>query len=209
VHAAIVPVLVGLSIGAALIAIGDDSAELYLLATISGAIFGDLARRARREQPSGGSDPTDVAIALGFFAIIGAGAVDLGGADRAAGTVTEWLARAAATVVILAGLALRAASVRALGSAYSVRLRTRAEQPLIHSGPYRFVRHPNYAALLIVACGIAVGLRSPLALTVTFLVWLPIVIVRITREERLLIARFGDRYREYCGRTSRLVPGIY
>jgi len=208
VHPAIVAVLVGLSTGAALVAIGDDTAEVYLLATISGAIFGDLARRARLEQPSGASDPTDMAIALGFLTIVGAGAFDLGHAGEG-GMRAEWATRALATIVILLGVALRAASLRALGGAYSVRLGTRAEQRLVRDGPYRFVRHPNYTALLIVACGIALGLRSPLALAATFLVWLPIVIVRIVREERLMVARFGDGYREYCQRTARLVPLVY
>jgi protein-S-isoprenylcysteine O-methyltransferase Ste14 len=71
------------------------------------------------------------------------------------------------------------------------------------------VRHPNYAALLIVACGIALGLASPLALAATFMLWLPIVIVRIVREERMLVERFGDPYLDYRRRTWRLVPGFH
>ncbi|WP_369804274.1 isoprenylcysteine carboxylmethyltransferase family protein [Chitinophaga sp. MD30] len=32
---------------------------------------------------------------------------------------------------------------------------------------------------------------------------------RIRTEEAALLAAFGDSYRDYCQRTSRLIPGIY
>jgi protein-S-isoprenylcysteine O-methyltransferase len=168
VHSAVVSWLVGVLTGGAILAIGDGGHELYLLAGISGAVFGDLARRARRERLSGPNDST-----------------------------------------ILAGVRLRAVSVRALGANYAVRLGTRRDQALVRHGPYRLVRHPNYASLLIIACGIALALASPLALVATFTLWLPIVVLRIVREERMLVERFAERYREYRRGTWRLVPGLY
>jgi protein-S-isoprenylcysteine O-methyltransferase Ste14 len=39
--------------------------------------------------------------------------------------------------------------------------------------------------------------------------WLPIVVVRIAREERMLGERFGRAYIDYQERTWRLVPGLY
>jgi protein-S-isoprenylcysteine O-methyltransferase len=90
-----------------------------------------------------------------------------------------------------------------------MRVATHRDHVLVQHGPYRLIRHPNYTALLIIACGIALGLASPLAWAATFTLWLPIVIVRIVREERMLVERFGDAYREYRRRSWRLVPGIH
>ena len=208
-HSAVVPWLVGVVIGGAILAIGDGGHELYLLAGISGAVFGDLARRAWRERLSGRNDSTDLGISLGFFGIVAAGAFDLGRAGNEAWDAAEWWAHGLGALAILAGVRLRAVSVRALGPNYAVRLGTSRDQALVRHGPYRLIRHPNYAALLIVACGIALALASPLALVATFTLWLPIVVLRIVREERMLVERFGERYREYRRGTWRLVPGLY
>jgi protein-S-isoprenylcysteine O-methyltransferase Ste14 len=35
------------------------------------------------------------------------------------------------------------------------------------------------------------------------------VLLRIPREEALLIETFGDDYRSYMTRTKRLIPGIW
>ena len=208
-HSLIVPGLVAASCGATILLIGGLSEEIYVLASLCGAIFGDLARRAQRERSVGCGDSTDFATALGFMAILAAAAFDLGRDEALSWDGARWLAHGAAFVVILAGLGLRAASLRALGAGYAVRLQTHAEQTLVRSGPYRVIRHPNYAALCIIACGIAFGLQSPLALAVACAVWLPLVMLRIAREEQMLVARFGEAYRDYRRGTWRMLPGVY
>jgi len=32
---------------------------------------------------------------------------------------------------------------------------------------------------------------------------------RVAREERLMLEIFGDEYRAYMSRTSRIIPGVY
>jgi len=73
-------------------------------------------------------------------------------------------------------------------------------------GPYRWVRHPQYAGFLLFLAGSV--LNWP---TLPTLVTLPILVgvyLRLARaEERESIAAFGDHYRAYMARTSRFVPG--
>ena len=121
----------------------------------------------------------------------------------------EWVLRIVGTTVIAAGVILRRSAARSLGSSFAVRLGTRGDQRLVDSGPYRWIRHPNYAGLLLVAIGTALGLASPSALATTIGLWLPIVVVRIRREERMLDERFGRAYGNYQERTWRLLPGLY
>ena len=79
----------------------------------------------------------------------------------------------------------------------------------MQTGPFRILRHPSYASLLLVALGTAVSVESTLAVAVTLLVWLPAVLLRLAHEEGVLARRFGGAYEHYARRTWRLVPGLF
>jgi protein-S-isoprenylcysteine O-methyltransferase Ste14 len=202
------PWLVAATVAAAILAIGGARLDVGALALVSSAAFGDLVRRAVREPAVAAKDPTDLASSLAFLAILLAAAFDLG---RSAGAERRLLSvmPLAGFGIIAAGLVLRSRAAGSLGASFAVRLAVREDQALIDSGPYRRIRHPNYAALLLVAIGTSLSLWSPWALAATFCVWLPVVLVRIAREERMLLARFDGAYRAYMQRTWRLIVGIY
>jgi protein-S-isoprenylcysteine O-methyltransferase Ste14 len=80
------------------------------------------------------------------------------------------------------------------------------EGGLVTSGPYRFIRHPIYAAAL---CFIWAGVLSHFS-EENFLLgsvaaagaWL-----RMHAEERLLVVRYPD-YSDYARRTKRIIPSL-
>ncbi len=80
------------------------------------------------------------------------------------------------------------------------------EGPLMMTGPYRFVRHPMYAAALLLIWASALGHFSAITLTIAIIVTME-VIIRITTEEEFLRARFPG-YVEYSLRTKRLIPFV-
>ncbi len=206
-RAALASAMAGVGAASAIVLAGGIDLEVAVLAAIGGLAFGDLARRACRESAMPRSDATDLATSLAFLGILVAAAFDIG---RAAGSGRgDWLARAAGLPIIAAGLALRARAVEALGANWGVRLGVRKDQAFVDAGPYRSIRHPNYTGLMLVACGTAVSLWSPLAFAAAVFLWLPIVLLRITREEHLMLERFGAQYRTYMSRTWRLVVGLY
>jgi methyltransferase len=49
----------------------------------------------------------------------------------------------------LAAQGLRYAAIRALGERWSVRILVLPGEPLVRRGPYRFLRHPNYLAVVV------------------------------------------------------------
>ena len=49
----------------------------------------------------------------------------------------------------LSAQALRVAAIRALGERWSVRIWVIPGAPLVRSGPYRYLRHPNYLAVVV------------------------------------------------------------
>jgi len=78
------------------------------------------------------------------------------------------------------------------------------EAKLVTSGPYRFIRHPMYSAVLLGMLGITINIGS----WIGYIIWLVLVIdftVKLRFEEKLLIEKFSE-YREYMKRTSRLLP---
>jgi protein-S-isoprenylcysteine O-methyltransferase Ste14 len=77
---------------------------------------------------------------------------------------------------------------------------------LVTSGPYRFLRHPIYAAILYFVWA---GVLTHLGLTNLLLAGIATAAtaVRIVAEERLLVASYPD-YRDYASRTRRVVPFV-
>ncbi len=79
---------------------------------------------------------------------------------------------------------------------------------VMRDGPYRFVRHPRYVALLISRISFSLALASPLAWLST-LGWLWLILRRIRFEEAHLHELFGAEYDAYAAATARLIPGVY
>ncbi len=78
---------------------------------------------------------------------------------------------------------------------------------LVAHGPYRWIRHPMYAAVLLLTGAAAVVAARPLA-GLVWAVLLAVLLVKAGLEERWLAAHHAG-YAAYCGRTRRLLPGLY
>ncbi len=160
---------------------------------------------------AGRADRTDDRGSLRWFAII----LPLGWfvAFALAGRPSAFFGNAAiyciGLALIAAGQLLRWWSIATLGRFFTVNVAIRAEHYLINSGPYRYVRHPAYAAVLLVHVGAALCLGNALSLIALTLPLIATLMNRMRVEEEVLVAGLGQTYREYMRRTKRLVPGIY
>jgi len=59
----------------------------------------------------------------------------------------------AGIVIFAAGEGVRVWAKVALGRYFTYTVQTSSDQPVITSGPYRFVRHPSYTGILLIASG--------------------------------------------------------
>jgi protein-S-isoprenylcysteine O-methyltransferase Ste14 len=79
---------------------------------------------------------------------------------------------------------------------------------LATGGPFRFMRHPIYMGLNLLALGTAIWIPTPI-LWASLLLMLVGSDLRGRAEEKLLTKVFRATYSDYCNRTSRFLPGIY
>jgi protein-S-isoprenylcysteine O-methyltransferase Ste14 len=82
---------------------------------------------------------------------------------------------------------------------------TRRDAYFVHHGPYRFVRNPMYTGILMVGMSLGLALGTWL-LPVMAILMFTLLALRTRTEEKYLIERFGDQYREYMKRVGRFVP---
>ncbi|HEX4401471.1 MAG TPA: isoprenylcysteine carboxylmethyltransferase family protein [Galbitalea sp.] len=126
----------------------------------------------------------------------------------------EWLALGGwhlitGEVIAWAGLGIRIWSIVVLGRSFRLTVEVDSDQAIVDRGPYRWVRHPSYTGLLILAIGFGIALGNWVSLVI-LIVLPPIVILRRIRvEEAQLIAVLGQPYVDYSKRTKRLVPGVW
>ena len=77
---------------------------------------------------------------------------------------------------------------------------------LVTDGPFRYVRHPIYAAYIFLVCpAVVIAVASWPGLSIPFVAY-GLYRLLIPREEARLEAVFGDEYRDYRRRVGGIVP---
>jgi protein-S-isoprenylcysteine O-methyltransferase Ste14 len=107
----------------------------------------------------------------------------------------------------LAGFALAAWARRHLGRNWSGAIAAKEGHVLVRTGPYRFVRHPIYSAMLLMFVGPALiggAWHGLLGLSlISYAYWR-----KIRLEEAVLRQTFGEEYDAYVRQSSAVVPGL-
>jgi len=110
-----------------------------------------------------------------------------------------------ALVCALLGQALRYSAVSALGRRWNVRIIVWPLAEPVATGPYRFVRHPNYLAVGIELAAIPLVHGAFLTALVFSIGNVIVLSVRIREEERAL----GERYAETFRDRPRFIPRFF
>jgi protein-S-isoprenylcysteine O-methyltransferase Ste14 len=94
-----------------------------------------------------------------------------------------------------------------LGRNWSSKVVVKEDHALIRTGPYRLIRHPIYAGMLLALSGSAIAvaeLRGFLALLFAFIG----VLFRVRAEETRMTQTFPE-YTDYKRHSSALLPGVF
>jgi protein-S-isoprenylcysteine O-methyltransferase Ste14 len=106
----------------------------------------------------------------------------------------------ASYVLIFAGFVL-------LAKSWGILYEAQRRHELAASGPYAYIRHPQYLGFILIMLGFLV--QWPTLIT---LIMFPILVYMYTRlarrEEREVIAEFGDQYTRYASGTPAFFPRL-
>jgi protein-S-isoprenylcysteine O-methyltransferase Ste14 len=103
-------------------------------------------------------------------------------------------------ILILCGFIL-------LSAAWKVLYEAQRTGTLAVSGPYAYVRHPQYDGFILIMLGFL--LQWPTLVTLIMFPILVFMYVRLARhEEREVLAEFGEKYRRYMLSTPAFLPRL-
>lgn len=94
-----------------------------------------------------------------------------------------------------------------LGNHWSTHLKLRENHELVTTGPYKRIRHPMYVVLFFFITAIALATASLLVTALNILLII-VFYARISKEEQMMIQKFGNRYRDYMKHTGRFIPKL-
>lgn len=95
-----------------------------------------------------------------------------------------------------------------LGLNFNTTLHVREGHTLVTHGPYQWVRHPMYTALLMLTISWLLVVANWLAGVPWLISLLVIIVNRVSAEEDVMLEQFGAEYQAYMRRTGRFLPRI-
>ena len=110
-------------------------------------------------------------------------------------------------ILFLVGITYRLWAIKTLGKYYSHIVREVDAHKIVDSGPYKHIRHPAYAGMILANLGVVIFFFNFITLILFLLVLIPAIILRIIIEEKTLF-RIGG-YVEFAQNRQRLIPGIW
>ena len=115
-----------------------------------------------------------------------------------------WLGAAGVGIWLLTNV-LRFWVIRTLAGHWNTQVVDSTRLGVISSGPYRWVRHPNYVAVFFEMIAIPLIHSAWFTLLVTTVAHVLVLRLRVRSEEKVLLADPG--YREAMGGKPRFLPG--
>ena len=141
-----------------------------------------------------------IALMLGFFLSF----VKAGSFPRGA----QLPAFVLGVALMILGSLLRRWCFRTLGQYFTGDVKASADQPVIRTGPYRFVRHPSYTAGIMMFTGIGLALGSWFSFLLITIASIATYWYRVTIEERALLGTIGEQYASFMKERKRFIPYI-
>ena len=109
--------------------------------------------------------------------------------------------------IFLAANIVRWWVIRTLGDHWNVQVMDSTSLGVITSGPFRFVRHPNYAAVFAEMIALPLIHTAWITALVGAIGHIAVLARRLSTEERVLFA--NPAYRAAMSNKPRFLPGLF
>jgi protein-S-isoprenylcysteine O-methyltransferase Ste14 len=179
----------------------DTTYSIWIISELFGAVLIPRLRqrgatRVRRDRGSGALVILTVFLSISIAFSFGYAGV---------GMLPDW-AYYLGVFLMLLGVLVRQYAIAILGRFFSLTVQIVEDHKVVEKGPYRFVRHPSYAGVLITFIGLGLAVQSLGALLLLLVVFGVSFGYRMYVEERTLLSELGQDYASYMKRTKRLIP---
>jgi protein-S-isoprenylcysteine O-methyltransferase Ste14 len=96
-----------------------------------------------------------------------------------------------------------------LGKNWFVSVQFREGHTLVTRGVFRHMRHPMYASQWLWGIAQTLLLQNWIAGLIGLVGFIPMYLLRVPSEERMMLEHFGEAYRSYMKRTGRVFPRLW
>ena len=100
-------------------------------------------------------------------------------------------------VLFISSIILRHKAIRALCDEWSLGIEISTQQRLVTDGIYKSISHPYHFSVILELAGFCLISNAYNSLILLILVQIPLIIVRILLEEKVLKRKFGEHYSNY------------
>ncbi|MEE8375516.1 MAG: isoprenylcysteine carboxylmethyltransferase family protein [Acidimicrobiia bacterium] len=125
---------------------------------------------------------------------------------RDAGFAADGIVGALGTIASIIGALVGVWSAVYLGKGLTPSPLPNGATDLVSAGPYRWVRHPMYSAVMLFMAGVAA--RSGSWIVVAELIGLVVLFSIKAKWEEAQLAGAFDGYKKYAATTHRFIPGL-
>ena len=95
-----------------------------------------------------------------------------------------------------------------LGTNWSVSLEIKDGHQIVETGVYKYVRHPMYTAIWLWCLVQVLLLNNYIAGLSGLLCFGLLYLLRVKKEESMMLQEFGQEYEDYMKRTRRIIPFV-
>jgi protein-S-isoprenylcysteine O-methyltransferase Ste14 len=186
----------------------DPTLQLIVTVTFAVWALSEIVQATRRRANAASADRFSLLV-LRVCITIGVVLAVVALRDRAAAIADSPALFGVGLLALWCGIVLRWWSFLTLGRYFTFSVMTSADQPVITSGPYRVLRHPSYAGMLLGLLGVGVLFGNWLSLAALLACSGAAILYRIHVEEHALSSSLGPRYTSYAQGRKRLLPFIW
>ena len=182
------------------------------VAVVVGEIVATYLGHARDAEGRGAAMRQDrgTRLVIGLAAYLSiAAALAIARQPRLRDYANNWWTLGLGLAIVLAGAGLRDWAIVSLGRYFRRVVTIEPGQRIVRRGPYRVLRHPSYAGLLLIFAGFGLTFGSWLSAAVALLIVFAGMLPRIRVEEAALARAFGPEYVDYTKSTARVLPHVW
>lgn len=116
--------------------------------------------------------------------------------------------RVGGAVLALAGVAATLWAQLSMGASWRIGVDATERTDLVRTGPFRLVRNPVFASMLLTGLGLALAVPNVLSVAGLVLLFVTVSVLVRRVEEPYLAATHGEDYLGYARRVGRFFPGL-